>query len=150
MDKEKLDQILELHQAQPVGDGYIDIIVTRDRYALLIKDLVENEFKITSISWWEWCPTGQECAYGIGGPESKFFEGWFAELPIDVDDISSSADVEYDDVIALLTNTIETKTIKYPDEMVTFEEHRWLTPALWLDVPQEWRNKYGAENALNM
>jgi hypothetical protein len=88
MDKERLDTILELHKAQPVGHGYIDIIVSRENYGLFISDLIKNGFIIESISWWEWCQDGKECNYGLGGPQSIYYDGWFAELPIEVDDIS--------------------------------------------------------------
>ncbi len=39
-----------------MGDGYIDIIVLSDNYKSLIADLLNNGYKIKSISWWEWCP----------------------------------------------------------------------------------------------
>jgi hypothetical protein len=143
MNKDKLDTILERHMAQPVGHGYIDIIVSRDKYESCIKDLIDNGFVIKSVSWWEWCPNGKVAQYGLGGPRSSFYEGWYSELPIDVDDIEI---VDQRDVNASenINNLIGTKRIKFPDETIDFKQSSWLTPALWLDVPDNWRNKYSA------
>jgi hypothetical protein len=148
MDKNVLDAVLELHKAQPVGDGYIDIIVSRENCNIFIKDLVENGFAIKSISWWEWCAHGKECQYGLGGPESYYHDGWFAELPIDVDDIEIGKRVSKEEVIHKIKSLIEKKSIVYPDEIVSFAHHKWLTPAIWLDVPEDWRNKYSCNRSV--
>jgi hypothetical protein len=144
MDKNNLDKILDLHKAQPVGHGYIDIIVSRENFKSFVRDLIDNDFTIKGISWWEWCPNGKECEYGLGGPESNFYKGWFSELPIDVDDIKTFETLKKDDLIEKIFNLIEKKSICYPNEVVTFKLNSWLTPALWLDVPNDWRNKYCA------
>ena len=145
MDKIKLDEILVKHKAQPVGHGYIDIIVSRNNYRGFVTDLVSNSYKVENISWWEWCPDGEESEYGLGGPESNFYKGWFSELSIDVDDLKLSTDLNKDELIIEIINRIETKTIDFPNETVTFELNKWLTPALWLDVPDHWRNKYSPD-----
>jgi len=142
MDKERLDEIIEKHKAQPVGHGYIDIIVTRNNYKGFISDLVNNGYKIESISWWEWCPDESKCNYGVGGPKSNSYKGWFSELPIDVNDLNLPDDLIKDQIIFEIINAIETKTITYPDETLTFEHDKCLTPGFWLGVPDDWRNKY--------
>ena len=144
MDKIKLDEILEKNKAQPVGYGYIDIIVSRDNYKVFISDLVENGFNIECISWWEWCPNRKENEYGLGGPESNYYEGCFSELPIDVDEIKSVDGIKTEDLILEIINRIEEKTVLFTDEKVTFKQNKWLTPAIWIDVPDYWRNKYCA------
>ena len=144
MQKITLDNILEKNKAQPVGHGYIDIIVTRDNYKDFIFDLVTNGFKIDSVSWWEWCEDKNENKYGLGGPESVFYKGWFSEIPVNVDDFSFSADATSENIIREIQNKIETKTISFSDETITFYKSDWLTPAIWLDVPDDWRNKYSA------
>jgi hypothetical protein len=140
--KEKLDEILELNKAQPVGNGYIDIIVSRENYDHFIRDLIENGYSIESISWWEWCPNDKKNEYGLGGPRSKYYTGWFAELPIDLDDFNFSEEMENEEIIKEIIKRIEAKTISYLGEILTFNQNKWLTPALWLDVPQDWTNKY--------
>ena|SRR5690554_526455 len=141
MNKNTLDDILKQQKAQPVGHGYIDIIVSRDNYKDFVSDLVTNDFKIESISWWEWCADKKENKYGLGGPESIFYKGWFSEIPVDVDDFNFSAETTKTNIIKDIIEKIETKTISFPDETVTFKESNWLTPAIWLDVPDDWRCK---------
>jgi len=46
MTKEILDELLLKHKAQPVGQGYIDIIVMRENFKLFLKDLLDNNFII--------------------------------------------------------------------------------------------------------
>lgn len=144
MDKTTLDKILEKHKAQPVGHGYIDIIVSRANYKDFISDLVTNGFKIASISWWEWCTDKNESDYGLGGPESIYFKGWFSEIPSDIDDLSPLTNTTTENTISEIIRTIEAKTISFSDETVAFNKSTWLTPAIWLDVPDDWRNKYSA------
>ena len=146
MDKKILDDILNKHRAQPVGNGYIDIIVLRDSYREFIFDLFTNGSKIKSISWWEWCPGDEKNIYGLGGPKSKYFKGWFSELPIDIDDLNLSIDKSKEDLVKEIINTIESKTIYYPSETITFKDNKWLTPAFWLDVPEKWRNNQSFNN----
>ncbi len=143
MNKGHLDRILEKHKAQPVGSGYVDIIVWRDNYQNLVQALVENGFEIESISWWEWCEKENECKYGLGGPKSEYYDGWFAELATEVDDLKLS-DKEPQETIQKILNFIESKTIGFSDEKVWFQKSKWLTPAIWLNVPDDWKNKKSA------
>ena len=46
--------------------------------------------------------------------------------------------------IETIINLIKTKTISFADEKITFQNNQWLIPAIWLDVPDEWRNKYSS------
>lgn len=142
MDKAILDNILEKHKAQPVGHGYIDIIISRDNYEDFILDLVTNGYKIDRVSWWEWCEGKKGNKYGLGGPKSVFYKGWFSEIPVDVDEFSFSAETSKESIIKVILASIETKIISFSDETVTFKECNWLTPSIWLNVPDDWRNKY--------
>ncbi len=142
MDKLKLDTIIRHYKAQPVGYGYIDIIVSRENYKEFIEEIVKSGYQIDSISWWEYCLDNKEPIYGLGGPESVFYDGWFAEIPIKVDEIQLSANLIEREKIDTIINLIKTKTISFTDEKITFRDNQWLTPAIWLDVPNEWRNKH--------
>jgi hypothetical protein len=124
-----------------VGQGYIDIIISRDNYKDFVSALVKKGFKVKSVSWWEWCPDKKENEYGLGGPESIFYQGWFSEIPVDIDDFYFLTDASNDQIIEEIINKIETKTLSFSDETVTFSNTDWLTPAIWLDVPDDWRNK---------
>lgn len=146
MSKEKLDEIIEKYKAQPVGHGYIDIIVYRDNYKGFISELVNNSYQIQSISWWEWCPNEKKNEYGLGGPISKYYSGWFSELSIGLDYISLPVRLKNEELIDAIIKKIETKTIPFSKEIITFKQNQWLTPAFWLDVPDFWRNKGALSN----
>lgn len=141
MNKDRLDKILEDYKVQPVGDGYIDLIISRELYKQFVRTLLEESFVLRSISWWEWCPNNRESKYGLGGPKSKFYNGWFAELPIDIDDLNLSK-LSIENAINMVISLVDSKKIQYPNEIVTFNDSNWLTPAIWLDVPDEWKNKF--------
>lgn len=143
MNKGQLDEILEKHKAQPVGHGYIDVIVNRDNYKSFINELIENDYKIESISWWEWCSGEKESDYGLGGPESRYYDGWFSELSVDVDDIDVTGRVKEEQIEEII-KAIENKSISFPTETVMFMQNDWLTPAIWVEVPDDWRNEYCA------
>ena len=144
MNKSNLDDIIERHKAQPVGHGYIDIIVARDNFKDFVVDLVNNGYKVESISWWEWCPDGKKNEYGLGGPQSIHYNGWFSELSIQVDDIDFEKSKDNEKQIEDIVQKIEARIISFGDKVVTFKQDKWLTPAIWLDVPHDWRNKYYA------
>ena len=137
MDQIELNKLLLKHKAQPVGDGYIDIIVLRENFKSFILDLYEHKFKVTYISWWEWCFENEPSIYGMGGVRSYFYDGWFSELPISGDEIKVK-----DKDLNFINSCIENKTIIFQNEIITFKYNQWLTPAVWLDVPRDWKNEY--------
>ena len=99
-----LDNLLNKHKAQPVGNGYIDIIVSRSNYKELASELIENDFLINAISWWEYVsnPEGSN-TYGMGGPFSIFYEGWFAETG-EIDECSENRIGFLEQIIELVEN----------------------------------------------
>nr|WP_293304288.1 hypothetical protein [Allomuricauda sp.] len=146
MPKEHLDRILIKHKAQPVGTGYIDIIIKQDKYQLFIQDLIETGFEIKGVSWWEWCEGENECNYGLGGPRSNYYNGWFAEIPTKVDDIELQ-ELNIEESINKVIDLIQNKSIQFSHETVQFKKSDWLTPAIWLGVPDDWENKAVYNNA---
>ncbi len=80
-----VNDILIKYKAQPVGNGYIDCIVKKEYVKGLINELSNANIKITGVSWW--CHHTYEndkkynYQYGMGGPKSIYFEGWFSEVP---------------------------------------------------------------------
>jgi hypothetical protein len=138
-----LDSILQRNQTDIVGNGYIDIIAGRSKYINQINELVLEGFNISSITWWEWCNGDQKPKYGMGGPKSKFYDGWYAELPIDADDLKYQNQISVVDrlkIIEHILTFIHTKQITLADGLISFQSALWLTPALWLDVPTGWEN----------
>lgn len=139
MDQIELDKLLLKYKAQPVGDGYIDIIVSRENYNDFILELYQNNFNITDISWWEWCFENEISKYGMGGVRSNFYDGWFSELSIDTDKIK---EMNRELGLIFINSCIENKTIIFQNKIITFKNHQWLIPAIWLDVPKDWINEY--------
>lgn len=135
IEKEDLDRILVLHKAQPVGTGYIDIIVKREYVHALIQNLISKGIRITGITWWEYIDSfPKKPKYGMGGPKSKFFEGRFAELCLSDDEVSTN---EENEILKMITN----KEIHFSDgDVIKYKEQECLTPALWLEVPSDWEN----------
>ena len=139
--KNLLDSILIANQTDIVGNGYIDIIVSRSNFISLIATLVNEDFRITNVAWWEYCSANSKNSYGMGGIKSKHYDGWYSELPINLDEIMLYDLVtDKSEFIQGIVSIIERKEIKFPDENIKFRTSNWLTPALWLDVPKDWKN----------
>lgn len=139
MDQIELDKLLLKYKAQPVGCGYIDIIVSRENYENFILELYKHNCKVTHISWWEWSMENGLSKYGMGGVRSRFYNGWYSELSISFDEVKIM-DKERD--LNFINSCIKNKTIVFPNEIITFKYNQWLTPAIWLDVPRDWKNDY--------
>jgi hypothetical protein len=81
--------------------------------------------------------------YGGGGPKSKFFDGWFAEIygkyADDKVQITSSTEEARTDI----NKIIENKEIHYGNGTFSFQTYQALTPAFSLVVPRDWRNTRG-------
>lgn len=96
-----------------------------------------HNFNIKHISWWEWCAEKKNSVYGLGGPKSIFYNGWFLEVPVEDDHIYFAMGISHDQAIAAVVNTIESKAITLSDKTVTFSTSTWLTPGIGLDVSEE-------------
>lgn len=81
---EKLEILLTSYKVEPVGNGYIDCIIMKDKLNDFIKEVSELEILITDVNWWCYVnPNEAEstgCPHGMGGPHSQYYEGWFSEL----------------------------------------------------------------------
>lgn len=134
INKEELDNILALYKAQPVGSGYIDIIVKRENVRQLIEALIHDGVKINCITWWEYVePNTRSKGYGYGGPKSYYYDGWFSEICFGEDELNTVA-------IEDIMEVIENKEIAFHGgEKISYKQEQCLTPALCLDVPNEWQ-----------
>ena len=133
--KEELDNILAQYKAQPVGSGYIDVIVKRENVRPLIEELVGNEVPIELITWWEHVePNKTRKGYGMGGPPSRYYDGWFSEVCFGDDEINTT-------VVEDIMKTIEGKEFAFGDgKTITYQKEESLTPAFWLVVPDKWES----------
>ncbi len=123
--KQELDMLLEIFHVQPVGYGYIDCICPMENAPAFIRELTKRSVRISGFTWWCHVTEDHEPC-GIGGPKSRYDDGWYSE--------------------------IEMGNVKeFPDnsEMLEYLEHGWkaspdyrpcFTPAFWLDVPKDWKN----------
>ncbi len=132
--KAELDNILAQYKAQPVGDGYIDIIVKRENVRQLIQKLLLDDIQITCITWWEFVESNAKSKrFGMGGPKSKYYDGRFSEIGLGDDEIHAT---ESEKIIEI----IENKEIEFHDRKIHFKQEESLTPALWINVPNDWNS----------
>lgn len=95
---------------------------------------MHNGFRLTGITWWQHvAPDANQPRFGFGGPQSHYYCGWFSELCLADDEfISESVDE--------IMRSVEDKHIVYADgQEIRFQDDEWLTPALWIDVPDDWK-----------
>jgi sulfur carrier protein ThiS len=132
--QKKLNEIILKCKAQPVGNGYIDIIVSRIYYKQFITEIIESGFIIEAISWWEFSDTINKSKYGMGGPKSRYYDGWFSEIPVSLDEITIQENEKIQAVI-------ENKKIQFQNETIAFDKNRSIVPGFWIQVPDEWKSE---------
>lgn len=145
-----IEGLLERYEVQPVGNGYIDLIVARSRASRLIEELAQLPVIVTALSWW--CLVTAEsqakwgCTHGCGGPLNKFGEGRFSECNHYPDFEIVNHGIALDDK-SIATEHIAQKCSKILSDYI---EHRLLQesffseclqPGLWLYVPDDWRRQ---------
>ena len=128
--------ILEL-KIQPVGNGYIDLIVRKENINNFINILNRLDIKIEGITWW--CLVESEnntCPQGMGGPKNRYGEGYYSEIPMDeiisfpIIDATEENNKQYADYIFITSPKDDNFVQSY-------------TPAFWLTVPDDWQNQCG-------
>lgn len=120
--KEKLDKLIKKNKVQPVGDGYIDCIVSYKNVADFIDGLNTLQIKIGGLTWWCHCIENRRggCPHGMDGPKSIYFQGWFSELDTPFVQFSNN-----DEALNYILDTAPQEEGFFP----------CFTPALWLDIP---------------
>ncbi len=145
-----IEQLLLKYKVQPVGVGYIDLILPKGDALALIKELAQLPVAVESLSWWCLCTQQSKatlgCPHGMGGPPNLFGEGWFSECVqypiisvsdqgVDLDSISVEPGQLANECGQVLCNYIENVL---PVEGFYSE---CLHPGLWLYVPQTWKRR---------
>lgn len=122
--KPVLDDLLLRNKVQPVGAGYIDCIVRPEYLPSLAEGLKAISIRITGLTWWCHCCDENKarygCPHGMGGPKSKYFDGWFSEMNLPL------VKIQQDDVLDVINDAHKDESYR-----------PCFTPALWLDVPDE-------------
>lgn len=150
----QLETLFTFYKVQPVGNGYIDCIVMKDKLEEFIKEITSLGVLITDVSWWCYVNPSKiesaDCPHGMGGPISTFYDGSFSELQNDF----FEADVEKvnlilnsynkDSIYSLNIQTIDeiknmlNKPFRYtPSDFI--EGNKCVMPGLWLLVPDDWK-----------
>lgn len=149
--KPHLDNLLISHHLQPVGNGYIDLIVTEDNLPQILAGLTRLGIVVEGVAMWcRFIPENKKkgCPHGFGGPRIRNLNGYFSEMCV------------YYDVSPYLLKWLScwftqwiVKKInceKVPQVIFqVLEKHSrnniqgCLVPSLWLKVPEEWKNQYG-------
>ena len=150
----QLNKLIEKYEVYPVGSGYIDLIVSRDKYFEFIDELTQIGLMVEAVSWW--CHATDEnknrfgCPHGYGGPMTK--NGWFSEMSHDFDDLENEVllcianNTDQDSIKAINDKVksliINKQTITYADgNYLTFDKNPCLTPGIWVYVPDDWIRK---------
>lgn len=137
----KLDRIMDIHGAEPVGNGYTEIIVPRNGARAFVKDVLSLGFRITVITWYEHGDSIKQSKYGMGVVHSRLSAGVFSEIPIGEDEVISLGNTE--ETHRGIMDIIENKEIRFSEgERITYKDHQFLTPGFWLDVPLNWKNRF--------
>jgi hypothetical protein len=141
-----IGRMLDQYQVQPVGNGYIDLILPVDRALRFIAELSRNDLCVESISWWCLCTDESRvrygCPHGYGGPLNRDGAGWFSECTHFPDFEIREYGVRFDldlDPRELAQCCAEVIT-HYLEQIFPTEEFYspCLHPGLWLYVPSWW------------
>lgn len=121
MNKAQLDALMESLGVQPVGWGYIDCICPREHVEAFLDGLAALGIGVSGLTWWcHVTPGHMPC--GMGGPRARGSEDWYSEMP--------------EQELHKFTN------LEALRRYLGREHHPCRTPALWLDVPEDWRNPW--------
>jgi hypothetical protein len=146
-----IESLLEKYQVQPVGDGFIDLILDKNISLALIQEFTKLHVAVERLTWW--CHVTSEtknelgCPHGMGGPQDVYSEGWFSECvgysdfvvleflnPLDENSMPP-------EIFTTKCNELVTNYIKN-----TFPFEGFYSPCLyvglWLRVPDDWKRKY--------
>lgn len=122
--KEKiLNSLMNKYKVQAIGNGYLDCVVV-ENVSSFIHELTNVKIKVTNISFWCHCTEKHKhtynCPHGMGGPKSKYYDGWFSEMCH----------------IPLIEVTSNELALDYIENKMRFESFYspCLVPGLWLDL----------------
>lgn len=143
--QESLEELIKAYKIEPVGKGYLELIVLPQYITSFIKQLAELGVIICGVSWWCYCTdeskTELGCPHGLGGPPSRYFDGWFSET-----DFYYALEEDEYERIKLIENSEEvfesnSRILKYILEDFTKDKNysKCMTPSLCLHLPDGWK-----------
>ncbi|MBI5295475.1 MAG: hypothetical protein HY869_08360 [Chloroflexi bacterium] len=146
-----IEGLLEKYKVQPVGNGYIDLIVDKDISLALVHELTKLTVAIERLTWW--CHVTSEtknelgCPHGMGGPQNKFGKGWFSECVGHPDFVVLDA-INHLNKSSMLPEIFSTKSNEVVANYIKniFPSEGFYSPCLyvglWLCVPDDWTRKF--------
>lgn len=118
----ELDDLMTKYKVQSIGNGYIDCIIV-ERIPDFVEALHESGYFVEAITWWCHCTEINKkscgCPHGMGGPKSKFYDGWFSEM---VCESKTFKIYEHKAVIKYVTEDIKKEAFYSP----------CLVPGMWI------------------
>lgn len=155
--KEKMDSIIKNNEVEIVGYNYGECIVRKEKLDLVFEMISDIGIIISAISWW--CNVENEeserkgCPHGMGGPRSKYGYGWYSELQNPMINLEDDLLIELK--ITFNLEKIKKSNLEILNELNTrlstpflytstniIEDNRCVTPALWIEVPDTWKNTF--------
>lgn len=130
----RLDRLLPGFRAQPVGSGYLDILVRHDD-ALAFADAVPDlGDELEALTWREYLENPAVPArFPWGGPLSRWFPGCFVEICSEWEPVP--AELGLGQQRAWVHRCLATRQITAPTgEVLRFTTWPALTPGFWLKV----------------
>ena len=152
--KGQVDRVLELFGAQPVGSGYIDIIVSPSKSEQFLAELTRLGIAAHTVTLW--CEASEinkqryGCPHGMGGPTRDGV--WFSEMcepdPFNAKDHGIDIDQSELDPFAL-AHECNSLTLAYVSTGIKDrpEYSPCLAPGFWLAVPKDWQSSVQADVA---
>jgi hypothetical protein len=147
----EIEGLLEKYEIQPVGTGYIDLILERGKTAHLVQELARLPVAVHYIAWWCHCTPESKlslgCPHGAGGPPNRLGLGWYSECIGYPDFDVTEHGIQEEDVAIepqALADQCRELICKYFANVLPNESFYspCLHPGLWLHVPEGWERKH--------
>jgi len=143
--KPRLDQLLVDLEATPVGHGYIDIIVLRDRWDVFVDSVTGIGIAISHMTLWCHASEANQarygCPHGLGGPMTK--HGWITEMAGDWVFNAEALVPVAEDVDGDGRDRVDRWNAAARDSLrsdLFCNQSPCYLPGFWLKVPEGWRN----------
>jgi len=139
-----IEALLARYRVQPVGTGYIDLILPCTPAVALIQDLAALPVAIERITWWcHWTNESKQllgCPHGYGGPKGRYTDGWFTECYHYPDFLPILLDAMWTAPPEQIAHACSRQAQMYLTTHLTTEPFytACLHAGLWLAVPDQW------------
>jgi len=146
-----IEKLLEKYRVQPVGNGFIDLIIDCAGSLQLIDEFAGQAVAVERVTWWCHCTPQSKlawgCPHGMGGPTNEFGEGYFAECTGYPDFVLAKQPDRPDELTlhpAAFAGQSAQLTKNYIQNVLPQAAFYTpcLHPGLWLQVPADWKREH--------